>query len=393
VVKYIFVVLLGVLLGIISIFFVRSHSALFENKTVVKQKTAEKKEVIGFLLYSLLSRAREDYSNEITTLSYFGLTVDTDGTIRKQNSPQENEPGWNALASGKVDSFLENAKKHKVDLSLVVFSGDNDDIDAIMEDPISHAENLTDEVLPIMDKYGFTNLNLDIEATKEASVEAQMHFLQFAKTINDKLKKDSGKTLTIDVTTLDLISNKNLINPKEAAKIADLIVIMAYDYHSSSSQVTGPVAPLNGAGIISEYDTQAALQKAILIIPRQKIILGVPLYGYEWDTLGDVPRSAIIPGSGNAASNRRVEKLANDCATCSAQFDTTAEEAYMIYIDPLTNTYHQIFYPTKESTLQKISLAQNTNIAGLALWSLGYEGPTIMNPLQNYLKSSTEGVE
>jgi spore germination protein YaaH len=259
-----------------------------------------------------------------------------------------------------------------------------------MEDPITNAKNLTQEVLPIMNHYGFTDLNLDIEHTQNASSAAQMHFLQFMQTVKNELKKEPGRTLTVDVTTVDLLSNNNLIKPREAAKIADLVVVMAYDYHSQGSQVTGPVAPLSGAGIVSEYDTEAAIQNALLLMPRQKIILGVPLYGYEWETLGTVPRSAIIPNSGFAASNRRAEKLVAECATCSAQFDQTAQEAYVIYSDPATNTYHQIFYPTSKSTAEKIALAETNDLKGLALWSLGYEGQTILNPLQSYLQKSTE---
>jgi spore germination protein YaaH len=384
--RYIIAGLLGSLLGVGVVLLTNYNPSLL---AFTKEQTApqpqEKKQVIGFLLYSLLSRARTDYSGEITTLSYFGLTVDPEGTIRKQNSDVENEPGWNALDSGQVDPFIASAKQQKVGLSLVVFSGDNEDIEALMQDPVTHAGNLTGEVLPIMDKYGFTNLNLDIEHTRAASEAAQESFLAFTKAIRDDLKKDHNKTLTVDVTTMDLIDPTTLIRPKEVAKLSDDVVIMAYDYHSTGSSVTGPVAPLNGAGISSEYDTQAAVQNALLSIPRQKILLGVPLYGYEWDTLGSVPRSAIIPNSGNAASNRRVEKLVSDCATCSAKFDTMSQEAYVIYSDPQTNTYHQIFYPTSRSTLQKINLANENSLAGLALWSLGYEGPSIMSPLQKYI--------
>jgi spore germination protein YaaH len=389
--RYIIAGILGTLLGIGVVFLLNYNPSLLAfGKKPETQQPQEKKQVIGFLLYSLLNRAKTDYSSEITTLSYFGLTVEPDGTIRKQNSDVENEPGWNALASGQVDPFLESAKKQKVELSLVVFSGDNNDIESLLQDPVTHAKNLTGEVLPIMDQYGFTNLNLDIEHTRDASDAAQESFLAFTKTIRDELTKDHNKTLTVDVTTLDLIYKTTLIRPQEVANLADNVVIMAYDYHSTGSSVTGPNAPLKGAGIVSEYDTEAAVQNALHSIPRSKILLGVPLYGYEWETLGTLPRSAIIPNSGYAASNRRAEKLVSDCATCSAQFDTTAQEAYVIYSDPQTNTYHQLFYPTAQSTLQKINLASDNNLAGLALWSLGYEGSSIMTPLQQYLLPSTE---
>jgi spore germination protein len=356
------------------------------DKTSSAQTTPQKKEVIGFLLYALLQNSKPSYANEITTLSYFGLTIDSDGTILKMNNPQEAEPGWNALSSGRVDPFLENAKQNHITPSLVIYSGTNDVIDQLMTDPITHANKLMSEVLPIMNQHGFTNVNLDIEATKEASPEAQMHFVQFVQTIKNALTNDHGKTLSVDVSTLDMINNHYLINPKEIAKTADSIVIMAYDYHSTTSSVTGPVAPLEGAGIQSEYDVKAALAKALAVIPRQKIILGAPLYGYGWETIGTTPRSAVIPNSGVVASNKRAERLVSSCATCSAQYDMTAQEQYVIYRDTDTGAYRQLFYPTKQSMQSKVDLANTYNLGGLALWALGYEGDTIMDPLKAYLQ-------
>jgi spore germination protein YaaH len=383
--RKILVITIGIILGIFLILLMRNVYPQLD-KTSSAQTTPQKKEVIGFLLYALLQNSKPSYANEITTLSYFGLTLDSDGTILKMNNPQEAEPGWNALSSGRVDPFLQNAKQNHITPSLVIYNGDNDVIDQLMIDPITHANKLMSEVLPIMNQHGFTNVNLDIEATKEASPEAQMHFVQFVQTVKNALANNQGKTLSVDVSTLDVINNHDLINPKKIAKIADSIVIMAYDYHSTTSSVTGPVAPLDGAGIQSEYDVKAALAKALAVIPRQKIILGAPLYGYGWETIGTMPRSAVIPNSGVVASNKRAERLVSNCATCSAQYDMTAQEQYVIYRDTDTGAYRQLFYPTKQSMQSKVDLANTYNLGGLALWALGYEGDTIMDPLKAYLQ-------
>ncbi len=377
----------SLILGIILCLFLSGtfSPAPASSITIINPQPAQK-EVIGFLPFALLSRAQMDYSRYITTLAYFSLIIDTDGTIMKLSTPTQEEPGWYALSSGRADPFLQNAKQHNVALSLVLFTGNNATIDALMQDPVVNATNMTSEVVPMMDQYGFTNLNLDIESTEEASPAAQKHFVQFTKTLKDALSKSGGKTLTVDVTTVDLIKSTTLIRPKKIAEIADNIVIMAYDFHSTASYVSGPVAPLGGAGIESEYDVETAVQKALTIIPSQKIILGAPLYGYEWETLGNIPRSAVIPNTGQTASNKRAESLVASCATCSAQFDDTAQEAYVIYKDTDSQTYHQIFFPIEKSTSEKINYVQNNHLGGLALWALGYEGNTILRPLEQYLK-------
>ena len=115
--------------------------------------------------------------------------------------------------------------------------------------------------------------------------------------------------------------------------------------------------------------------------------MGTPLYGYEWEALSDNPRSAVLPDSGIAASNRRVEDFLSICSSCSALLDETAKESYLVYKNQKTGTFHHFFFPDRKSTEQKISLAKNLNLRGLALWALGYEGNTILLPLEPYISN------
>lgn len=387
--RYLVLIVIGLLLGIgIGYFYVvNPFEFSFSNKKTYRfdKPTIPAHQVIGFLPYWLLTKANSDYSKSITQLAYFSLTPDVDGKIKKLDNPLEEEPGWFTLRSGKADSFLSNARKNKQSLSLVVFSGDNETIDQLVSDPVRHARNLLSDILPIMSKYHFSNLNLDIERVKEASPEARQNFTRFVAEVKHGLKKAGAGTLTIDITGSDLIKH-NLVNPEDIGEIADFVMIMTYDFHYAGSQVTGPVAPLSGAGTIAEYDIEAAVQKALAVIPAKKIILGVPLYGYEWETIAPAPRSAVIPGSGITASNQRVEKLLINCSTCSAELDKVAQESYIIYKDQETNTYHQLFFPTAQATQVKVDFVTERDLAGVGLWALGYEGKNILNPLEDYIK-------
>jgi len=95
-------------------------------------------------------------------------------------------------------------------------------------------------------------------------------------------------------------------------------------------------------------------------------------------------RSAVLPGSGIVASNRRVEEFLAGCASCSAQLETAAQESYLVYLDEETKTYHQIFYPDEKFMKTKIALANKYNLGGLAFWALGYEGNSLLNPVAGY---------
>ncbi len=343
-------------------------------------------EVIGFLPYWLIDKADKNYDQYLTTLTYFGLTAGPDGAIVKLSQPGQEEPGWYALESGKLDTAFSNYKKDNIKLSLAVFSGDQSAIDDLISDPASHAATMMGQVTPIMHQYGFTDLNLDVESVIAASDSARQNFTTFVRMVKNSLDQQHLGTLTVDVSPTDLIE-KRLINPTDVAAVADRIVLMTYDYHFAGSAVTGPVAPIGGAGIDAEYDTETAVQQALKVISPEKIVLGVPLYGYEWETVGTSPRSAVIATTGQTASNRRMEDFLATCATCSANIDTEAVEPYIIYHDQGTGTFHQIFYPNSTATVAKIGLANKYQIGGLALWALGYDGTTILNPLAQYKQS------
>lgn len=383
--KIIMFVMLGVFGFLLTalVITLTQHSRTYPNGvlTMVSPVKSRQARVIGFLPYWLIDKADTDYSPYLTTLAYFGLTIEPDGSIQQFTNPGESEPGWYALNSGKFDPPKD------IHTSLVVFNGDPQSIDELIADPISHAANLVEQVAPIMERYGFTDLNIDIESVVPASESAQMRFTSFIREVKRNLTSQGGKpkTITIDASPTDLIKPR-LISLQDIEPYVDFVVLMTYDYHYSGSFVTGPVAPLGGAGIYNEFDTQTGIEKALAVLPPHKVILGVPLYGYEWETITAHPRSAVLPGSGIVASNRRVEEFLSQCATCSARIEDHSAESYLIYKDQETNVYHQIFYPDERSTQVKVDAAKQYNLAGLALWAIGYEGDTILSPIKPYLK-------
>ncbi len=373
-----FIIFGGVLIGLIIGYFLSfNHSS-----NLLPFRLGPGEEVLGFLPYWLTNKAQSDYSKYINTLSYFSLTIDDDGHIKKLNNPQEEEPGWVALHSGRMDPFFQSAKAHNVALSLTVFSGSSDSIYNIISSPPGSAQNLASDVLPLIKQYGFSDLNLDVESSRDASDEAREKFSLFAESLKNDLK-GSNTTLTVDISPSDLIK-KHLINPKDMLGVADKVLVMAYDYHYTGSAVTGPVSPLNGAGVMSEYDASTAIEKALVIFPSSQILLGLPLYGYEWETLKESTASATIPGTGLIASNKRVEDFLEKCSSCSATMDPTFEERHITYLDTDTQTFHQIFYPDKDALSAKLEFARDKNLGGVGLWALGYEGGNILDPLSGF---------
>jgi spore germination protein YaaH len=334
----------------------------------------QKQTIMGFLPYWLISKAQTDYTHYVDEISYFAVSINGDGSIKKRSVPTETEPGWLALQNGKADSYKPT--------SLVVFSADQEAIGQLIDLPQKHATQLANEIYPVINQFKFTDLNIDIESVSLASDSARANFTIFIQTLHTILKKKNPTlTLSMDISPTALI-RPYLIDVAAIAPYMDRIIFMTYDFHYQGSGVTGAVAPVNGAGVSAEYDSETSIKEAVKILPSQKVILGVPFYGYEWETLSNYPHAATIPGTGITASSRRVEELLAACATCSAQFDPVSKEAYVIYKDQSTNTYHQIFYPDKQSISEKVALMKKYKLGGIALWALGYEGNTLLEPFK-----------
>jgi len=382
----ILIIWVGIIAGVFLAYFLVTKTNILnignKNSSVADVFNPPQKIVIGFLPFWLIDKAQSDYSPYITELSYFNIVIDSDGTIQKYTAPGESDPGWHALYTGKIDDYLANEKSKGIDLSLTVFSGDDTKIDKFLEDPEKSAQNLVNEVSPVMTQYGFTDLNLDIEKPAEASPEARIKFTNFVSNVRNFL--DKNISITIDISPVAFVKDKNLSDPKSLVPFVDHVVLMDYDFHNPGSFVTGPVSPESGAGIVSEFDTESAVQAALTVVPAQKLILAVPLYGYSWESLNSSPRSAVIPASSFSISSKSVEDLLATCASCSAEFDKTDGENHIVYKDQETGTYHQIFYPDKASTQIKVDYVKSQNLGGMALWALGYEGSVILQPLSGY---------
>ena len=161
--KKLFTAIIGLLIGLLCGYLIISNfPAIFpDNRSVSKIFSplgSPKHQVIGFLPYWLINKADKDYTQYLTNLTYFGLTISADGTILKYSNPGETEPGWLALKTGKVDPFFESAKKNNISLSLLVFAGDEGKIADLISDPVPHADNLISDVAPIMKQYQFSDL-------------------------------------------------------------------------------------------------------------------------------------------------------------------------------------------------------------------------------------------
>lgn len=141
----------------------------------------------------------------------------------------------------------------------------------------------------------------------------------------------------------------------ELAKHNDYIVIMAYDHTPVGSATPGPVAPLPWV--------RQAISYAASQVPAERLILGVPFYGYDWNLDDGPPATAVT-------YDRAMQLSRRDGATSG--YDPEERSPWVRYSDD-NGDDHEIWFENSLSFEVKLQAAMDYDLAGFAAWRLGHE--------------------
>ena len=136
-------------------------------------------------------------------------------------------------------------------------------------------------------------------------------------------------------------------------ELADRVILMTYEWGYTFGPARA-VAPLNLVQQVLDY--------AVTAIPPEKILMGIPNYGYDW-TLPFVQGTAA-----RSLSNVGAVDLA---ARVGAQimFDETAQSPYFNYYDS-DGRQHEVWFEDARSIRAKLELAHRYGLAGVSYWTV-----------------------
>ena len=138
------------------------------------------------------------------------------------------------------------------------------------------------------------------------------------------------------------------------ASAADALLVMAYEW----GYTYGPpmaVAPLPNVRAVLDY--------AVTAIPAEKILLGIPNYGYDWPL-------PFVQGTTRAQSlsNQRAIQLALE-HEIAIQYDKTAQAPYFHYTDD-AGVVHAVWFEDARSLEAKLRLIAEYGFLGAGIWNL-----------------------
>jgi spore germination protein len=202
--------------------------------------------------------------------------------------------------------------------------------------------NLLDEVK----RSNYDGVNIDFELMDYRDASLFTSFLQ-------ELKTALGEDKMLSVAVYARTGKETWLTPYQYEKIgqiADRVVVMAYDYSYSTSKA-GPVAPLWWVKETTAY--------MIDRIPREKILLGLPTYGYNWSPEGNAT-TVTAPKLAEIESRYEVQKF----------FDQESMSPYYIYYDE-KGKRHVIWMENEQSLSEKLTVALENRLAGISFWRIG----------------------
>lgn len=321
----------------------------------------------AFLPFWNVSQVNLNSLNQYSHLAYFGLDITPEGQIKTRTTPTQTDPGWLTFNKSFTQQVFTQARSQGTSLELVIKALDTQTINQFLLNDNSH-QTLSNNLIKLINDYHFTGINLDFESPSTPTASISAKFTQFVKTLDTTLNEGASKaTITIDIYPSAAVTS-HLWDLEALSPHADYFVIMAYDYYRQGSTHTGPIAPL--------YQPQT--NKSILYhlktitdkVEASKLILGIPLYGYQWQATQSQIYSPVLPKTGLSIPLKNLEKILTSSDFTLINHHPTLSQ-YLVRQNQ--DSFTQIHFDPPESTKLKHDLVTSSGLAGIAYWALGYE--------------------
>lgn len=343
-------------------------------------------ELYGYVPYWEMSGASAFYlrSVPLTTIALFSVSARRDGTINTRPT------GYDRITGPIGRRIVREAHARDVRVELVFSSfgaGKNatffgrkpigqgtDSSPMPSESPASVPSpalgtpppppwhRTVDELVELAIDLDVDGINVDVERLDELDRDAYGEFLS---TLRARLVEVRPKARVSVATEAGLTGVGNAA--AAAAAGVDRVFLMGYDYHWSGSQpgASSPVERTDGL-----YDLRWSIDRYVEAgVPRDRILLGLPLYGMTWRTAAPV-RTAPVLDKGEAWILRRNLDVLLDPAFSP---DRDALEVAEFIIEPDGDGWRLTYYDSPATLRSKLGLARDHGLAGGGFWAIGYE--------------------
>lgn len=267
------------------------------------------------------------YKDKIKEVHFAGASVNEEGNISY---------------SANFDSSLSSLNNNGIKFGINIISTNSNNTKKFLDKGHMNIVNLTKD---LKTKYSFFNsLNLNLESLDQKDDSL---FLNFINSVNVELDK-YNINLFVSVFAPSVKANKLMLTLDALADInlliksCDKLVLLFYDYG------------INGNGIGNSplpwlENTISGISPDL----RDKTIIGLPLYGYEFNAQNQVLKSYTY------TQIQRLSGISN------IQVDITSDEPYFV------NSVNKVYFMDKSTLNNRKNIATQYGINSFFFWRLG----------------------
>ena len=256
------------------------------------KKPALKREVFGYLPYWFASRWNLLDYELVSTIAYFSAEVNTDGSIGSTR-------GWpryagDPAASANVIAMINAAHAAGVRVVLCLTNFDSGSLALLLASP-TYRTTLIQQSLALVQAGGADGINVNFEGIPSTSRD---HLTLFMQALADSFHtRMPGSQVSCAPTDFDTRAGDWDLPSLNAS--VDLFFFQGYGYHYGGSSRTGPVGLLPNTAYWGSLNITTLVNYVLARIGPEKVLLGVPHYGYRWPAVSGEPKASTL-GSGVA---------------------------------------------------------------------------------------------
>lgn len=319
----------------------RRHSRV-ERVRAVPQTGTRAPDSIGFFVNwddSSFNSLKENLAGLDLLVCEWLHLASPDGSIREDNPRRE----------AQVAAYV---RQRRPDLRIMPLVNNYDGaawdaakVGALSRDP-SARTRFTQQALAFVQRGRYQGLSLDLEEIPRADYPG---FYRLVEEVAAAFHR-AGLAVSVNVAPDD-----PALDYRRLARAVDQVILMAYDEHWPGGQA-GPIAGLDWFG--------AVLARRLQDVPRDRLVVALGNYAYDW-------------GRGRTAEERTFEEAVLTARESDATIglDPVALNPGFRYEDDAG--VHQVWMLDAVSAFDQAKVATDAGVAGLALWRLGSEDPSI----------------
>jgi len=227
------------------------------------------------------------------------------------------------------------------------------DTSTILNDGLKR-EHIIKQLLAFASLYQLDGINIDFENIYKSDKDS---YTQFVRALAPLLR-EQGLVVSVDVTIPDGSDTwSKCYDRKALGETVDYVCLMTYDQTWAGSKVAGSTAQL--------LWVEENLKKTLKEVPREKLLMGIPLYTRLWEERSD-EKGNMTASTGKALSMDAAARLINENGAVPVWDEESGQYTVSFVKDGVT---YKMWLENEYAVNRKSALVHKYNLAGTSAWS------------------------